>query len=236
MEDPTRAWRRIVTALVVFGISFGYLEAAVVSYLRAIYDPLRHQLHPDRPVHDLFPLISIDQLRDAGPEHYRRVGVEVGREAATLIMLASVALAAARNRRQWLAAFAIAFGVWDIAFYGGLKLLLDWPASLSTWDILFLIPVPWVGPVLSPILVSVSMIAAGLFVLRRDLAGALLPFRWFQWALIFSGALIVVLAFTWDYRNTLAAGMPNPFNWPLFFMGELIGLSSLLFNRSVKRI
>ena len=236
MEDRTRAWRRIVTALVVFGISFGYVEAAVVDYLRTIYDPLRRQLHPERPPEDLFPLISISQLQSAGPEHNRRLRTELGREAATLIMLASVALAGTRNRRQWLAAFLIAFGVWDISFYGGLKLLLNWPASLFTWDILFLIPVPWVGPVLSPILVSLSMIAAGLFVLRRDLEGNLPPFRWFQWALIFSGGLIVVLAFTWDFRNTSAGGMPNPFNWPLFILGELTGLSSLMINRPVKRI
>lgn len=153
-----------------------------------------------------------------------------------MVMLACITLAATHNRRQWLAAFLIVFGVWDISFYAGLKLLLNWPASLFTWDILFLLPVPWVGPVLSPILVSLSMIAAGLIVLRRDLQGALPPFRWFQWALIFSGGLIVVLAFTWDFRNTSNGGMPNPFNWSLFILGELTGLSGLIFNRPVKRI
>ena len=62
-------------------------------------------------------------------------------------MLASVGLIAARRAREWIAAFVVCFGVWDIAFYLSLKLLLDWPASLFTWDILFLLPVPWVGPV-----------------------------------------------------------------------------------------
>jgi hypothetical protein len=79
-------------------------------------------------------------------------------------MLAAIALAVARNARQWTAAFAIAFGVWDIVFYACLKLLLGWPASLFTWDILFLIPVPWVGPVIAPVLVSLTMIAAGILV------------------------------------------------------------------------
>ena len=235
MEDRPRAWWRIVAALIVFGISFGYVEAAVVEYLRAIYNPLRLQLHPKRPADDLFPLISLSQLQDAGGEHDRRLHTELAREAATLVMLACVALAGTRNRRQWLAAFLIAFGVWDISFYGGLKILLNWPASLLTWDILFLLPVPWVGPVLSPILVSLSMIAAGLIVLRRDLQGTLPPFRWFQWALIFSGGLVVILAFTWDFRNTSSGGMPNPFNWPLFVAGEGIGLSGLMFNKPVKR-
>src|SRR5260370_7926441 len=91
----------------------------------------------------------------------------MGREAATIVMLAAIALAGADNAGQWAAAFAIAFGTWDIAFYAFLKLLLDWPASLLTWDILFLIPIPWVGPVLAPVIVSASMIAAGLWHLRR---------------------------------------------------------------------
>lgn len=235
MDDPRRAWLRIVVALVVFGISFGYVEAAVVDYLRAIYNPLRLQLHPERAAGDLFPLIFLSQLESASPEHNRRFRTELAREAATLVMLACVALAGTRNRRQWLAAFLIAFGVWDISFYIGLKILLNWPASLFTWDILFLLPVPWVGPVLSPVLVSLSMIGAGLFVLRRDLEGNLPPFRWFQWALIFSGGLIVILAFTWDFRNTSSGGMPNPFHWPLFFAGEALGLSGLLFSKPVKR-
>jgi hypothetical protein len=68
--------------------------------------------------------------------------IEIGREAATIAMFAAVALAVARNAGEWAAAFVITFGTWDITFYVFLKVLLDWPASLFTWDILFLIPVP----------------------------------------------------------------------------------------------
>src|ERR1700680_5343374 len=92
-----------------------------------------------------------------------------------MLMLAAIALAVARNARQWSAAFAIAFGVWDIVFYACLKLILGWPASLFTWDILFLIPVPWVCPVIAPALVSLAMIAAGIWCLCRDEAGRPLP-------------------------------------------------------------
>src|ERR1700730_17367950 len=88
---------RIFAALLLFGISFGYLEAAVVVYLRAIYDPIRQQLHPGRKPGDLFPLITPDELEQAGPEHAKRLAIEVGREAATLAMLAGIALAAGRN-------------------------------------------------------------------------------------------------------------------------------------------
>src|ERR1700744_5764689 len=105
--------RRAVAALFLFGISFGYVEAAVVVYLRAIYDPIRARLHPERNPHDLFPLITPGQLAGAGPENPRRLVIEVGREAATMVMLGTVALAAASNPSEWIAAFVIAFGVWD---------------------------------------------------------------------------------------------------------------------------
>ncbi|MDQ6664124.1 MAG: hypothetical protein M3Z23_07000 [Acidobacteriota bacterium] len=205
-------------------------------YLRAIYDPIRHQLHPDRPPGQLFPLISLSELQAAGPGHLERLRTELFREAATLAMLAATALACSRNPRQWLAAFLIAFGIWDISFYAGLKILIDWPLSLLTWDILFLLPVPWVGPVLAPVLVSISMIGAGLLVFHRDLSGNLRPFRWFHWGLVYLGGFIVVLAFTWDFRNTAAGGLPNPFHWALFFAGEAAGLSGCALALRVKSI
>ena len=123
------------------------------------------------PPGELFPLLTIEQAQAAGPEQPKTLIIEIGREAATIVMLAAIALAVADNAGQWAAAFAIAFGTWDIAFYAFLKLLLDWPASLLTWDILFLIPIPWVGPVLAPVIVSASMIAAGLWHLRREASG-----------------------------------------------------------------
>src|SRR6202167_4381361 len=130
--------RRAVAALFLFGISFGYVEAAVVVYLRAIYDPIRARLHPERGPHDLFPLSTGQELANTGPENSQRLVIEIGREAATMLMLGAVALGVARNLHQWIAAFAIVFGVWDISFYAFLRLMIHWPESLSTWDILFL--------------------------------------------------------------------------------------------------
>jgi hypothetical protein len=216
--------RRTVAALFLFGISFGYVEAAVVVYLRAIYDPIRQNLHPDRKPGDLFPLISPQQLADAGPENPRRLVIELGREAATMVMLGGIALACGRNLHEYAAAFAVAFGIWDIAFYAFLRLMIHWPESLSTWDILFLIPLPWVGPVWAPMLVALSMIVCGLISLRLGglRLGAL------HWLGILAGALIIVLAFMWDFRNTTAGGIPNPFNWPVLLAGEAVGLMSFL--------
>src|SRR5882724_7031172 len=108
---------RPIAALLLFGISFGYLEAAVVVYLRAIYDPIREHIHPGRAPGDLFPLISPEQLVASGPENARRLAIEIGREAATILMLAAFGMAAGRNFNQRFAAFAIVFGLWDITFY-----------------------------------------------------------------------------------------------------------------------
>src|SRR5689334_158349 len=182
--------RQTLAALFLFGVSFGYVEAAVVAYLRAIYDPIRQQLHPERPKGDLFPLITPEQLRAAGgPENTRRLAIEIGREAATMLMLAAVGLAVARDSQQWLAAFLIGFGVWDISFYAFLRLIIDWPGSWLTWDLLFLLPVPWVGPVIAPILVSLTMIFCGVAALRRKIR-----IRALHWLAIISGGFIIILA------------------------------------------
>ena len=164
-------WKRTVLALVLFGTAFGYLEAAVVSYLRLLHEPARQQFHPGRPPGDLFPLLTLEQMRATGNQQ-QILAIEIGREVATLWMLAAVALAVAGNAGQWAAAFVVAFGAWDITFYFFLKVLLGWPASLFTWDILFLIPLPWVGPVLAPMLVSAAMMAAGAWHLRSETSPA----------------------------------------------------------------
>ena len=154
--------------------------------------------------------------------------MELGRELATILMLAAAALAVGRTRAQWTAAFGFVFGVWDIFFYVFLKLLIHWPASLFTWDILFLLPGPWVGPVLSPVIVSATMIVAGAMVLVRESRGRLLRLRWIHWTGILAGASVIIVAFLWDWRNTTAGNWPNPFNWPLFLVGEALGLAAFL--------
>jgi hypothetical protein len=217
-------WWRVVVGLVIFGVAFGYVEAAVVAYLRAMYAPLRAQFYPSAPSGELFPLLTLDQLSLVGPEHATRLKIELGRECATLAMLASVAVIPARTAREWIAAFAVCFGIWDVAFYLWLKLLLAWPASLFTWDILFLLPVPWVGPVIAPILVSISMIGAGLVVLWREYKDRPVHIAASRWAVIMTGGAVVLAAFMWDFRNTAMGRSPNPFNWRLFFLGEVMGL------------
>ena len=157
---------RTLAALLLFGLAFGYVEGAVVVTLRGVYDPIHARLRPDRAADDLFTLdpargISVTKTR-LTPGDF---GWEVVREEATLVMLAAVPWTFARNFREWIAGFMVGFGVWDLAYYATLKTWLGWPPSLLTWDILFLLPLPWSGPILAPVLVSASIIGAGVILL-----------------------------------------------------------------------
>lgn len=162
-------------ALLVYAVAMGYVEAAVVVYLRAIYYPEGFS----------FPLTP--------PMDPALVGVEVVREAATLVMIFAVAWIAARSAWQLLTGFALVFGVWDIAYYIGLKALLDWPASLTETDVLFLIPSCWVGPVLAPMLVSLSMVVFA-WLLWPMATSAIRPRGW-EWTLMIVAGLALLATF-----------------------------------------
>jgi hypothetical protein len=225
-----RSLKTKLISLILFAVAFGYLEAAVVIYLRAIYEPIRAELYPDRPAGALFPAITLDDLKSRGWESERRLYVELGRELSTLVMLATVAWVACRSGREWIALFALMFGVWDVFFYLFLYLLIGWPASLGEWDMLFLLPVIWSGPVIAPVLVSVALIVGGVWIVVRE--GTSRPYRapWWCWTGIVLGGLIVVLAFCWDWRNVAASNPPNPFRWDLFLLGLLGGFACFLYG------
>jgi len=125
---------RTIAALVVFGLAFGYVEGAIVTVLRTFYEPLHARLCPEQPPGDLFPLITLEELRQENPRYLRQLQIELGREAMTLVMLASVPWTFARNVHQWIAGFMIGFGVWDLAYYATLWGCLSWPESLLTWE------------------------------------------------------------------------------------------------------
>ncbi len=138
-----------LVCLFIFAVAMAFAEAAVVVYLRGLFYPegFTVSLEP-------FPVL-----------YY---ATEVFREAATIIMLGMVALLSAR-RGWWerAAHFLFCFGVWDIFYYVWLYVILSWPSSLLTTDVLFLIPVPWVAPVVLPVTVSLVMICASLTILAR---------------------------------------------------------------------
>ena len=153
----------------IFAAAFGFVEATVVVYLRAILAQAsgygtelagvarmsaEMTLHPERVAALPTSLLWVEALR----------------ESATILMLSSVALLAAARRRERWAVFLWCFALWDLAYYAGLWALLGWPASLRTLDVLFLIPVPWVAEVWFPILVSLLTLTAVVAGRRREAA------------------------------------------------------------------
>jgi len=217
----------VLTGLVLFGVGFGFVEAVVVVDLRAVLHPISRQT--GRTSSDkVFPLFTLDQLDGADPVAGRLMRIEIGREAATLVMLAGAGLAAGRNFLQRFAAFSLSFGVWDLCYYLTLHLLLGWPASLWTWDVLFLIPVPWAAPVIAPALVAMSMVIAGSTVLLCESTGRSFRVGRWHWAAIVAGGLILVAAFCRDSSNLAGGGLPSTFPWPLFLGGEALACGAFL--------
>ncbi len=208
--------------LVLFSIAMGFLESAVVVYLRQLYYPSGFR----------FPLTIMD---------VHVFVTELLREAATLIMLVGVAVLGASPPRQRFAFFLIAFAVWDIFYYVFLKVLLDWPESLLTWDILFLLPVPWVGPVLAPCIVSLTMTLLAVVILQGDIQLKPVKIGLLEWSLLGSGSLVLLVSWTWDYVIMFGPGIPTAeqsisffatyvpqyYSWWVFGLGELLLLSAI---------
>ena len=139
-------FRTTVIIVTAFAIAMAYLESAVVVYLQRALS-----MTPET----LFPLRGQQVVGDLA-------AIEVGREAATLVMLAAIGCLVGRRWADRLAWTAVAFGVWDLFYYVWLWVFIGWPHSLGTWDVLFLIPVPWAGPVWAPAAVSAALIGSGL--------------------------------------------------------------------------
>jgi hypothetical protein len=220
-STSTQTARRSIFSLILFGIAFGYVEAAIVVYLSVIGEPLRAAV--GLPVQELFPLLRLNQLT---PAMMSLVRIELAREAFTLIMIWAVS----RTARNRLGAFVLAFGVWDLTFYLWLRVLIGWPPSLLTWDVLFLLPVPWAAPVLAPVLVAATMTAFGVWLLARDplaseprKARALL-----SWFLLSAGSVVLLISFLWDWRRWLAGGAPQAFPWLIFAVGEVLVIAGFL--------
>ena len=209
----------------------GYMESTVVVYLRKIYYPDGFK----------FPLIPVS------PDI---AVIEFCREAATIIMLIGAGLMAGKNTAQRFAFFIYSFAIWDIFYYVFLKVLLNWPASLFTWDILFLIPVPWVGPVIAPCIVSLTMIVLTLIIVYHQEKDKHVHISFIEWMFLILGSITVIFSFLWDYIMylsmhgadkavwTLSSNsnmfeevsnyIPQSFNWWLFGAGEGFLLIALL--------
>lgn len=201
---PRSGFVATVVAVLAFGVAFGYLEATVVIYLRAALG-----LAPGAAmVHDPGRLGTFE-------------AVERARELATLVMIAAVGWIAGRSRLERLVWAAVVFGAWDIAYYAALRLAIGWPPSLDTWDVLFLVPSPWVGPVWAPLVVSLALVVAGLAAARRLRAQATIVVGTGQAAAALAGGVLVVLSFLFE-PNSVFSGVWTP--WPVFWLGLTIAI------------
>jgi hypothetical protein len=153
--------------LAIFAAAFGFVEAAVVVYLRAAVGLLPGYVGTLSDLQNSSR--GYEQAKSISEFPQSLLTIEVYREAATIVMLLGVAvLAASRARARW-AAFLWLFALWDIAYYAGLWATVRWPASLTDLDVLFLIPVPWIAQVWFPLLVSgLTLLAIALSSLERS--------------------------------------------------------------------
>lgn len=225
------SWQKILCWVTLYSIAMGYLESAVIIYLRTLY-------YPNGFAFPLSPMSTSIAL------------TELIREAATIIMLVSIGYIAGRNFPQRFAYFLYSFAVWDIFYYIFLKLIANWPASFMTWDILFLIPVCWISPVIAPIIVSFTMIILSLIVIIGEEKNVKIKIDKISWNLLIIGSVIIILSFIWDFSGyvhkhfsltqmlnmtnkdvvpkTAFNYIPRNFNWSFFMTGEIVILLAIV--------
>jgi hypothetical protein len=159
-----RSSRNRFFALFLYALAMAYLEAAVVVYLRQAYYPQGFNV----PVQLGFPYLLFRSDLHLPPFPSWVYVTELGREAATIVMLGAVGFLAGKSLSSRFGAFIFMFGVWDIFYYVFLKAIVNWPPSLLTLDVLFLIPVPWIAPVIIPILISCLFVLGGGWLFSRS--------------------------------------------------------------------
>jgi hypothetical protein len=202
--------------VMAFATAMAWVEAASVFYVRALMDRIEPYQAPPLPMNGVLG------------------NVESIREAATLVMIAAVGALAGRTWRRRAGYAALAFGAWDIFYYVFLHLMSGWPRTLTDWDILFLLPLPWWGPVLAPVSIALVMILWGTLATQSSETANRADARW-AWALAWAGVALALAVFMIDAWRALPAGrdavlqvLPTRFNWPLFSVALLLIASPAL--------
>ena len=200
--------------VMAFAIAMAWVEAASVFYIRVLVD----RIEP----YQANPLPMSGALGN----------VELWREAATLVMIAALGVLAGRTWRRRVGYAALAFGAWDIFYYVFLRLISGWPRTLLDWDILFLLPLPWWGPVLAPVSIALVMVLWGTLATQSRHSAS--DARW-AWALACFGIVLALVVFMFDSGRALLDGhdavlqvLPTTFNWPLFSVALLLMTSPVL--------
>ena len=186
--------------VVIFAVAMGYFEAALVVYLRGLFYPEGFS----------FPLITAP---------VRMIFIEVFREAATLVMLVTVSALVGKKFWERFGYFLILFGIWDIFYYVWLKVTINWPASVFDWDVLFLIPLPWIGPVIAPSLVAALMTVTGFSITHLVHRGYDFKPTVLTWILACAATAVILFSFMRDFNATLHQNMPRPYHYSLLVTG-----------------
>ena len=206
--------------LLIFGVAMAFLEAAIVVFLRQIWG-----------LTGLFPIQNIFD----NPDNIRILKIEFGREAATLVMLISIACALGKNAWQRMAYLFFMFGVWDIFYYVWLWALIGWPMSLLTWDILFFIPYTLVSPVYAPVAVSLVMIFSGMMIIHAQKRQVILQSTIRFWLMEVLAFALVYASMVWESmigtlkKNPFALENELNYPWLMLVIGLTIGLTAFLF-------
>ncbi len=199
-------------SLWLLGLAFGWIEASVVVYLREV--GMRGGALPATA-----GLADLQVTLASLPG--RLVSLEVTREACTLVLLAAAAWLAGRRIADRLGAFLVLFGIWDLTYYAVLRLVTGWPASLRTWDILFLIPVPWAAPVWAPATVAALFVLGGSDLFwtpdRRRRYG------WIDAGVLLASVCLILAAFLAEWRVVMADRPLEHFPLWLFWSGVALG-------------
>ena len=210
MSDRTRS----LVWLSLFAIGMAQVEASVVVHLRSLY-------YPGNPL-DIFPLRLLA---------HRDLAIELVRELATVLMILSVSLLTARGFTRVFAVFVYLFGLWDLFYYLWLKIMIGWPVSWFEWDVLFLIPWPWLGPWLTPALIALLFVVWGGWVL---ISSKEVRFTHRASVLFVAGSLLALTAFLLPAAPLLLEGeeafrgyQPDDFCWSLFIPGYMLMVFSL---------
>lgn len=207
--------------VVIFGIGLAFIEAVVVVYLRTLFYPEGF----------VFPLTNfmIDEY------FLKFLRIETFRELATLAVLFSSSWLMGKNFRTRSAYFLVIFAVWDIFYYVWLKVLLGWPISLLDWDILFLIPLPWAGPVLAPVIISITMIGAAVLILYRESSSKVLkiyPAAGKSFVII---SLLFLANFCYAGMHVSRIDYKSYFSWPLFIICEAAAVFFIIKTTEIRK-
>ena len=218
-------YHTLLILIIIFALAFAYVEASVVVYLRVMYS-----------ISDLlmdFPTV---------PDQYTII--EIGREASTIIILAIIGWIAGKQKQDKIGYAIFAFGLWDIFYYGWLYIFIGWPKTLFDWDVLLLIPLPWWGPVLAPIIISVLLVISGYLATSFAEKGIFVKLSLFDWIIIFLCVILALYVFMNGSIHALLSGIdavnkvrPNNFNWHLFLIaisGMVFVIVKLLFSKYFK--